>query len=294
VIGAFHSQTQSSVGSKLDTDTSPATAEEAGRNPQGLPGSSRSTTARTLSSSTSGYSVDSTGVSAPNTSDGSNGNATGSYYIKTFTGDGSISSSGWPPMDKWISFDNFWKLNVHVMKQSCENFDASLAQNSDKEIEDMRKSIEEMAAETKLDKTFIAAIMMQESNGCTRVHTTALSHSNPGLFQSHDGTGSCHDRPSGPCPREDIFQMVKDGVGGTPQGDGLKQCLEKSRDSHSVEEDEAVPYYRAARLYNSGSPSLDGDLGRNGITPCYCSDVANRLLGWTLGNSGCTSEAFLL
>lgn len=88
--------------------------------------------------------------------------------------------------------------------------------------------------------------------------------------------------------------MVKDGVGGTSQGDGLKQCLEKSRGDENVEEDEATPYYRAARLYNSGSPSPDGNLGRKGSTPCYCSDVANRLLGWTLKDSGCTLEAVLL
>ena len=132
------------------------------------------------------------------------------------------------------------------------------------------------------------------SNGCTRDHTTADSHPNPGLYQLHDGTGSCHDRPSGPCPKEDTLQMVKDEVEGTSQGDGLKQCLKKSKDSHSVGEDGAVPYNRAARLYNSGSPSADGNLGRGVSTPCYCSDVANRLLGWNLGNSGCKSEEVLL
>ena len=294
MIGTSYSQTQSSVGSKIDTDANAVTTEEAEWGPDGLSGSSRSTTADTVPSSTSGHLKDGIGVFAPKTSDHSNGNTTGNSYIKTFTGDGSVSTSGWPPMNKWISFDSFWELNVGIMKQSCKNFDPSLAQNSDEENKEIRKSIEEIAAETKLDKTFIAAIMMQESNGCTRVPTTAYSHSNPGLFQSHDGTGSCHDRPSGPCPREDISQMVKDGVGGTPQGDGLKQCLEKSSIGHSAGEDEAVPYYRAARLYNSGSPSSDGDLGRKGATPCYCSDVANRLLGWTLGNSGCTSEAVLL
>jgi len=88
--------------------------------------------------------------------------------------------------------------------------------------------------------------------------------------------------------------MVKDGVEGTSQGDGLKQCLKKPKDSHSVGKDGAVPYYRPARLYNSGSPSADGNLGRGGSSSCYCSDVANRLLGWNLGNSGCTSEEVLL
>jgi len=236
--------------------------------------------------------VKSTGLSVPNPSDGSDPGATGNYYIETFTGDGSVSISGWPPKDKWVSFDSFWELNVGIMKTSCKDWDSGLAQDSDEEIEEIRESIEKLAAETGLDKTFIAAIMMQESRGCTRVHTTVEAHSNPGLFQSHDGTGSCNDRPSGPCPKEDIFQMVKDGVGGTSKGDGLKQCFEKSRGDGKTREDEAAPYYRAARLYNSGSANPDGDLGREGATPCYCSDVANRLLGWTEGVSGCTPDAF--
>lgn len=211
-------------------------------------------------------------------------------YIKTFKGKGMVSAEGWPSKDKWLSFERFWTSNLGIMKQSCQNWNQSWAQNSETEIATMRSSIEEVAAETNLDKTFIAAIMMQESNGCTRVHTTYGTHPNPGLFQSHNGTGSCNDRPFGPCPQAEILQMVKDGAAGTTQGDGLKQCLEKSKGGTDVIGDEATYYYQAARRYNSGSLAPDGDLGHGGATPCYCSDVANRLIGWSNGTSSCTSE----
>lgn len=181
-----------------------------------------------------------------------------------------------------------------TMKQSCQQY--GLASDSDAEIDDIRTSIEQTSADTGLDATFIAGVMMQESKGCTRVPTSRWSHANPGLFQSHDGTGSCNDRPLGPCPRSEILQMVKDGVEGTSQGDGLIQCLKKAKGDGSTgsKQDEATYYYRAARLYNSGSPSPDGDLARNGATKCYCSDIANRLIGWSDGkSSGCTAQSVI-
>jgi hypothetical protein len=239
------------------------------------------------------FSAERTGTTSYSTGDHDDSHTQGSAYIKTFKGKGLVSSEGWPSKSRWLSFEEFWESNLETMEHSCQNWNASWAQNSDTEIDTIKSSIEELATETKLDKTFIAAIMMQESNGCTRVHTTYNSHPNPGLFQSHDGTGSCNDKPSGPCPQAEIFQMVRDGAGGTSQGDGLKQCLEKSKNNANVVNDEATYYYQAARRYNSGSLAPDGDLGRKGATPCYCSDVANRLIGWSKGISGCTTEAIL-
>lgn len=234
---------------------------------------------------------ESTGTVQDSNGESDENHAKDSGYIKTFKGKGMVSVEGWPPKDKWLSFEKFWASNMGIMKQSCQNWNKSWAQNSEAEIAIMKSSIEEVATETNLDKTFIAAIMMQESNGCTRVHTTYHTHPNPGLFQSHDGTGSCNDQPSGPCPQAEILQMIKDGAAGTAQGDGLKQCLEKSKGDTDVVGDEATYYYQAARRYNSGSLAPDGDLGREGATPCYCSDIANRLIGWSSGTSGCTPEA---
>ncbi len=65
---------------------------------------------------------------------------------------------------------------------------------------------------------------MQESEGCVRVRTTSslgAAVRNPGLMQSHNGQGSCYDKSV--CPPSAIEQMVQDGAGGTPSGDGLKQ-----------------------------------------------------------------------
>lgn len=212
-------------------------------------------------------------------------------YIRTFTGDGSVSDAAWPPKEEWLSFDDFWECNKPRMEDSCQRIGVNLSLNSDQEIENIRAAIEALASDTKLDKTFIAAIMMQESGGCTRVQTTANSHPNPGLMQSHNGEGTCHDRPKGPCPKEDIFQMITDGVAGTSDGDGLKQCFEKSEGGQGPNPDEATRYYQAARRYNSGSVSPDGDLGQGTTaTNCYCSDVANRLIGWNSGNSMCILE----
>jgi len=136
---------------------------------------------------------------------------------------------------------------------------------------------------------------MQESHGCTRAWTTNYGVNNPGLMQSHDGTGSCNLGLSNnsvsvttpgpvknPCPASDITQMIHDGVMGTPSGDGLKQTLAQAGNTT------VARFYRAARIYNSGSVAPSGMLGQGIATHCYSSDIANRLLGkLTGGASAC-------
>jgi len=46
-------------------------------------------------------------------------------------------------------------------------------------------------------------------------------------------------------------------------------------------------YYKAARIYNSGSIDPSGNLGAGIATHCYASDIANRLTGWASGPSTC-------
>jgi hypothetical protein len=125
--------------------------------------------------------------------------------------------------------------------------------------------------------------MLQESNGCVRAPTTVYSISNPGLLQSHEGSGSCNnaDGVQNPCPDSEITQMVTDGVDGTATGDGLKQLVAKCAGKG------AQTYYEAARMYNSGSVDPSGNLGLGVATHCYVSDIANRLTGWSEGVSGC-------
>ena len=58
-----------------------------------------------------------------------------------------------------------------------------------------------------------------------RAPTSNAGVRNPGLMQSHNGGGSCNDegKVSEPCPKSEIEEMIRDGVQGTADGDGLVQ-----------------------------------------------------------------------
>lgn len=75
-----------------------------------------------------------------------------------------------------------------------------------------------------------------------------------------------------------ILQMVQDGTQGTQDGPGLVQGLNTYGDP-----------YTAARYYNSGKV-LDDLSQTNSGTPCYVSDVANRLTGWVTAKNTCPDE----
>ena len=195
-----------------------------------------------------------------------------------FNGDGS-ASAGWPAQDSWADFETAFQNSAVNMKASCAQW--SVEDDSAQEIADIKSALQSVASQSGLDSRFLLAVMMQESNGCVRVPTTDNGVANPGLFQSHDGPGSCNSgSPMTPCPASQITQMITDGAEGTPSGDGLKQCLSQSSGSGSQ------PYYQAAVIYNSGN--LPSNLDDNTATPCYASDVANRLMGWWSGTSSCT------
>ncbi|OKP09445.1 hypothetical protein PENSUB_5211 [Penicillium subrubescens] len=165
------------------------------------------------------------------------------------------------------------------MSASCTQFDAE--NDSEAELAYLSSSIQSVAKTSGVDARFILAIVLQESNGCVRVGTTNNGVTNPGLMQSHAGTGSCGSQKDSACPESEILQMIKDGTEGTTSGDGLRQCLDANGGSGET------AYYRAARCYNSGSIAPSGNLGQGGSTHCYVSDVANRLLGWSSGPSRC-------
>jgi hypothetical protein len=215
------------------------------------------------------------------TSGGGGDQSQGGAYIRTYKGDGS-TNAGWPDQTEWLSFDDMWDDNQKILKSSCSRAFSQI-DNSDEELDDIKSSIEDVSSSTGVDKTFILAIMLQESNGCVRVQTTSYSHANPGLFQSHEGSGSCNDGSSvqTPCPKSQIHQMIEDGVAGTAAGDGLKQLLDAAKG------DGVQRFYQAARMYNSGSLNSSGNLGLGVATHCYSSDIANRLTGWSAGISKC-------
>lgn len=150
----------------------------------------------------------------------------------------------------------------------------------------MSSIIQSTANWTGVDPRFILAILMEESNGCVRAPTTNEGVRNLGLMRSHDGTGTCNDSGviQDPCPSSEITQMIEDGTAGTSSGDGLKQCLAETGVS------DMSMYYKAARIYNSGSIDKSGNLGAGGSTHCYVSNIANRLMGWASGPSGCNSS----
>ena len=222
-------------------------------------------------------------VSKLNDNDGS---GAGKDVYKMYTGEGS-ESAGWPSMKDWVSYGDMWKANSEYMKSSCSQF--NVPNDSDEEISHIKSAIAAVARASKVDHRFILAVIMQESKGCVRVHTTSYSHANPGLMQSHEGEGTCNDdkthKVSTPCPQKTIEKMIAEGTGGTASGSGLAKLLNKAG-GHN-----AQTYYRAARLYNSGDNSLqqtDSKALEKGIaTHCYSSDVANRLTGWVKADTKC-------
>ena len=171
------------------------------------------------------------------------------------------------------------------MQQSCEN-NWAVPNDSASEIADLKAAILNIGAAQSLDPRFILAIVMQESNGCVRVITTSYGVTNPGLMQSHNGSGSCNRNGvvQTPCPQSEIQQMVQDGTAGTDSGDGLVGCIADT----GIAAGDVSRFYAGARIYNGGVGVYNkDDLGSGCCTLCYSSDVANRLVGWSSGASGC-------
>ncbi|KAF2653143.1 hypothetical protein K491DRAFT_662465 [Lophiostoma macrostomum CBS 122681] len=195
-----------------------------------------------------------------------------------YTGDGS-PDSGWPKQSDWVSFDALWIANQGLIQVACAQW--GLEENSEIENSAIYEGLNRTASSSALPPAFLLAIMMQESRGCVRVPTTFGSVSNPGLFQSHEGPSSCNNGTVvSPCPNNTISGMISEGAGIGLQF-GLTQALNQSRATDDSK------FYKAARIYNSGSIDPSGDLGRGGATHCYSSDIANRLQGWTNETSNC-------
>ena len=224
-----------------------------------------------------------TGSVAVSSINDNDGVGAGTDAYKFYEGDGS-TGAGWPDSKDWVSFTDMFEANKPLMKTSCSTI-FSVDDNSDEEISAIQKSIESVAEATKVDHRFILAIIMQESKGCVRVKTTNYGVQNPGLMQDHDGEASCNSgTPTTPCPDDTITQMISEGTGGTAKGDGLAQGINQAGGN------DVSAFYKAARIYNSGSIDGSGDLGKGIATHCYASDVANRLTGWVNAKTACTLD----
>lgn len=261
----------------------PATSTAASSDESTAAAAPASTTSSAIFSTTAAPSSTDTPVSSassePSSSASSSSSASGSSaYIKNFLGDGDVSQ-GWPAQSSWLDFDAMWDANLDsVISVSCTQF--GKANNSPQESDDLKSAIQSVASSSGVDSRFILAITLQESNGCVRVPTTNFGVTNPGLMQSHDGSHSCAD--TNPCPSDEITGMIQDGTTGTSSGDGLQQLIAQTGAS------DVSKFYKAAVLYNSGSIPASGLLQDGTATPCYATDIANRLIGWSQGPSSCS------
>ncbi|KAF2837111.1 carbohydrate-binding module family 50 protein [Patellaria atrata CBS 101060] len=209
--------------------------------------------------------------------------ATDTYKVYGGTGD---ILNGWPDLPLWWkTYEEMFTANKPLMKASCKNI-WNLPNNSDAEITAIFQSITTAAKAAGMDRRFVLAVIMQESKGCVRAPTTNNGVRNPGLMQSHNGVGTCNDKNkvTNPCPTATILQMLMDGANGTKSGEGLRQCVARSGAT------DISRFYKAARLYNSGSIDPSKNLGKGIATHCYASDIANRLTGWVNAKSGCNEN----
>lgn len=199
------------------------------------------------------------------------------------------SAAGFPPMSSWVSFVDMFNANKPAMFSSCSSMKYPQADDSGPEVGAIWDGIQQVAAETGLDHRVILAAIMQESGGCVRAATTNGGVRNPGLMQTHDGDGTCNSDYTGqvqaPCPSGVITQMIREGSAGTTEGDGYAQSVNQAVWGHGASD--AMAFYTAARLYNSGSVGEDGCLESGGATHCYASDIANRLTGWVFAEKTC-------
>lgn len=211
------------------------------------------------------------------------GDGVDSYTM--YWGSGS-TADGWPDKSRWVSFENMFNNYKNQMFQSCGWENPPQPNNSGPEVGAIWDGIQKAAAATGVDHRFILAVLMQESGGCVRVHTTNYGVRNPGLMQDHNGDATCNENGwvQNPCPNDTIYKMISEGVAGTASGDGLANCLNQAGTN------DVSAFYRAARIYNSGSISSTGALQNNIATHCYSSDIANRLTGWVNAASKCNCD----
>lgn len=231
---------------------------------------------------------------------------------------GPASTPPYPLMSAWLNFSTLWTLNLPHIGTTCDFSSGSVPPNTQPETAALQTSIAAVANETGVNPAFILAMVLQESNGCVRVPTTSSWQGirNPGLLQSFNGAATCNNgtRTMQPCPDTMIKAMISEGVKGV-RNVGILPALQQAAKLNGVvwpmerssstsrrkrdelpcpEEptvavpvhkkfDEALLYYQAARIYNSGSMPADGDLsGATGSTRCYVSDIVNRLMGWVM------------
>jgi len=130
-----------------------------------------------------------------------------------YAGNGS-RAAGWLAEEHWVSFNEMWITNAHIIARSC-NILYNQTNNNAQETQDLYDAIKQVAHETRVDHRFIMAAVMQETKGCVRAESSVSPDGihNPGLLQDFKGTHSCNDdgKVQNPCPKDQILGMVRDG-----------------------------------------------------------------------------------
>ncbi|KAF2214683.1 hypothetical protein CERZMDRAFT_90188 [Cercospora zeae-maydis SCOH1-5] len=203
-------------------------------------------------------------------------------------------------MSEWLSWEELIDANKARFAAACKYWE--VPENSPMEIAVLLDLIPRISEEGGVDPRVVLAMILQESHGCLRVPETLGSHRNSGVLQSHNGNGTCNTNvieagEPGPmknphlvsvdCPSSQIETMIRDGVLGTRAGRGVMQLMDQE---HGLGYLDAQMWYRVARAYNSGSVDPSDNLEMGAATHGYCSDVANRLVGWRSGSSGFSSS----
>ncbi|KAI9790857.1 MAG: hypothetical protein M1833_001740 [Piccolia ochrophora] len=225
------------------------------------------------------------GVAALPQSQGSTAATGGDVSYTMYKGDG---RDGWPVKDEWLSFDELyvtsylqfeptkahflprWDQNKDVIGKNCEETHSEKS-NEDKETKAIKEAIEDIAPKYQVPTNYALAVVLQESQGCVRAPTTNTGTPSRGLMQCQ-GKPSCNDNDpklvnsgQSPCPQSTIEGMIEEGI--------------KVLASYVKENEDATAHYVAFRRYNSYQVDTS-DLSVGLGTRCYCSDVANRLVGW--------------
>lgn len=196
---------------------------------------------------------------------------------KMYQGDGEVAQ-GWPKQSEWLGFEQLWSIQGKILGASCETV-FGVPNNTPQNNADIKAAILAEANSTGVDARFILAETLQESMLCCKISPTNNGVENTGLLQSHDGSSSCYQKTQ--CNAAEINGMIRDGVAGTSTGIGLAGAIKQSGAS------DVSKYYKAARIYNSGSIAGGSLNAANGATACYVNDITNRLMGWT-GTGSCT------
>jgi hypothetical protein len=177
--------------------------------------------------------------------------------------------------------------NLATIKSSCP-WNRGGHNVDDTEAKDLKDSIKDESQKSGVPKELILAVVMQESKGCVRAPTSTSDAHNPGLMQGA-GTASCNllgGSPIYPCPKSTIAAMIHEGTAGVDLRTTLKESLDFFTNSGTTDDSK---YYKAVRRYNSGSQVTDANLGVSN-TPCYASDISNRLVQPFSDGSTCDSE----